>query len=223
MTSFSLRLLAAVCMFADHAGIHLPEPWSTPLRIVGRLAMPLLCFLIGEGIRHTSDRRLYLLRLAAFAVISEPLFDLFRTGHAVDWRHQNAFFTLLLGAAALWLHEESVKQNRAALGLAALIACALLAEIIRADYGLFGVAWIVALAFMRGQPHRRAGLFLLIVGLYSLLMAGPWRLIGLFAGLAIIPISWYGGEPGPKSRAAQFAFYLFYPLHLLGLYWYFWV
>jgi hypothetical protein len=223
MTSFSLRLLAIVCMFADHAGVHLPEPWSAPLRMAGRLAMPLFCFLIGEGMRHTADRKKYLFRLGMFALLSEPAFDLFRTGRLVDWGHQNVFFTLLLGAAALWLYEESVKQKRSVMGLYAVLACACLAELIRADYGLFGVAWIVALAFFRGQPHRRAGVFLLITALYSLLMTGVWRMIGLFAGLAVIPVSMYNGQSGFKSRVIQFAFYAFYPLHLLGLYWWAWI
>jgi len=196
-----------------------------PLRCVGRLAMPLFCFLIGEGMRHTADRRKYLLRLGAFAVLSEPVFDLFRTGRPVGWEHQNVFFTLLLGAAALWLYEEAVKQHRTAYGLCAILACALLAELIRADYGLFGVAWIAALAFLRGQPYKRAGLFLSIAGLYSLLSlpSGQWALIGLCAGLAIVPVSLYNGTPGPRHRILQFAFYAFYPLHLLGLYWYVWV
>jgi len=223
VTSFSLRLLAVVCMFADHVGVHLPEPWSVPLRVVGRLAMPLFCFLIGEGMRHTADRRKYLLRLGMLAVLSEPAFDLFRTGRFIDWGSQNVFFTLLLGAAALWLYEEAIKQRRAALGLYALLACAVFAELIRADYGLFGVAWIAVFAFFRGQPHRRAGMFLFITGLYSLLLGGQWRLIGLFAGLAAIPVSLYSGERGPKHRVLQFAFYAFYPLHLLGLYWWAWV
>ena len=223
VTSFSLRLLAVVCMFADHAGVHLPDPWSVPLRCVGRLAMPLFCFLIGEGMHHTADRRKYLFRLGVFAVLSEPAFDLFRTGRFVDWEHQNVFLTLLLGAAALWLYEEAVKTGRAALGLYALIACGVMAELIRADYGLFGVAWIAVFAFFRGQPHRRASVFLLITGLYSLLMPGRWMLIGLFAGLAIVPASLYNGRHGPKHRALQFAFYLFYPAHLLGLYWWAWV
>jgi hypothetical protein len=95
--------------------------------------------------------------------------------------------------------------------------------LIRADYGLFGVAWIAGLAFFRGQPHRRAGVFLFITALYSLLLPGRWMLIGLFAGLAVVPISLYGGQPGPKHRTLQLSFYLFYPLHLLGLYWWFWI
>ena len=46
------------------------------LRYMGRLAFPIVAFLIAEGCLHTKNLRRYILRLALFAVISEVPFDL---------------------------------------------------------------------------------------------------------------------------------------------------
>ena len=51
MTGFQLKLLAMLAMTADHIGaVFFPE--IPLLRWIGRLAMPVLCFFIGEGLRH---------------------------------------------------------------------------------------------------------------------------------------------------------------------------
>ena len=67
MTGFQLKLLAMLAMTADHIGaVFFPE--IPLLRWIGRLAMPVLCFFIGEGLRHTRSPRRYLLRLTGFDV-----------------------------------------------------------------------------------------------------------------------------------------------------------
>lgn len=56
MTGFQLKLLAMLAMTADHIGaVFFPE--IPLLRWIGRLAMPVLCFFIGEGLRHTRSPR----------------------------------------------------------------------------------------------------------------------------------------------------------------------
>lgn len=60
-------------MLIDHTAVVFGLPmW---LRVIGRLAFPIYCFLITEGIAHTGSPGRYFLRLGIMAVISEPIYD----------------------------------------------------------------------------------------------------------------------------------------------------
>jgi hypothetical protein len=55
-----------------------------------------------EGYTHTSNIKKYASRLIAFAFISEIPFDLAFFGK-IGFEHQNIFFTLFIGLAAIFL------------------------------------------------------------------------------------------------------------------------
>lgn len=71
-----LKIAAMFTMLCDHIGFILvpvnrfPEIYYT-LRIIGRIAFPLFCFMLVEGFINTHSRKNYIIRLALFAVISE--------------------------------------------------------------------------------------------------------------------------------------------------------
>ena len=70
------------------------------LRMIGRIAFPIFCFLLVEGFLHTHNMKKYLTRLIIFAFISDVPFDLAFFGE-IGLRHQNVFFTLAIGILAL--------------------------------------------------------------------------------------------------------------------------
>jgi len=68
-----LKLIACMSMLIDHIGYVL-FPEAELLRIIGRIAMPIFAFFIGEGCLHTRDRKKYFLRLFVLALICQAVY-----------------------------------------------------------------------------------------------------------------------------------------------------
>ena len=201
MTGFQLKLLAMLAMTADHIGaVFFPE--IPLLRWIGRLAMPVLCFFIGEGLRHTRSPRRYLLRLTGFALLSELPFDLAFYG-GIEWGHQNVYFTLTLGLLALW-----AIQSRGMEGWLLALTAALAAELLGCDYGMYGVLLILLLdRFHRARSEQLAAAALLNLAFFGL----QTQTLSLIA----LPLLWlYNGKRGRDDRRLS---YLYYPAHLCVL------
>ena len=81
------------------------------LRIIGRSAFPIFCFLLIEGLLHTSSRGKYLLRLLLFSFLSEIPFNLALFGGLRNANHQNVFFTLTIGLAVIWGMDEILHSD----------------------------------------------------------------------------------------------------------------
>ncbi len=60
----ALKIIAAISMFLDHAGLLL-FPTVAFFRIVGRVSMPIFAFLIAEGCRYTRDKFRHFILIAA--------------------------------------------------------------------------------------------------------------------------------------------------------------
>ena len=201
MTGFQLKLLAMLAMTADHIGaVFFPE--IPLLRWIGRLAMPVLCFFIGEGLRHTRSPRRYLLRLTGFALLSELPFDLAFYG-GIEWGHQNVYFTLALGLLALW-----AIQSRGMEGWLLALTAALAAELLGCDYGMYGVLLILLLdRFHHARSEQLAAAALLNLAFFGL----QTQTLSLIA----LPLLWlYNGKRGRDDRRLS---YLYYPAHLCVL------
>lgn len=213
-----LKTLACVTMLVDHAALLFGgSPW---LRVIGRLAFPIYCFLLTEGIRHTRDVRRYLSRLLFAAIVSEPIYDLVLYPCVGIWQHQNVLWTLALGCAMLWcmtmIHKPVAK-------LAVMLLFALAAQLVRASYGSSGIYMIALFALCRGMPEGKwvlaAGLLVInwLMGSFTVSVFGLDVPVQLFAELALVPIFLYSGEKRTRLKAVSWGFYLFYPAHLLLL------
>ncbi|MBP3894588.1 MAG: hypothetical protein J6D34_11190 [Atopobiaceae bacterium] len=219
LSGSALKVLAVFAMLVDHsAKLVLAHyswftdtlyrfgttdvSWYVLCESFGRIAFPIFCFLLVEGFIHTRDRRRYGASLLLFALVSECAFDLARRITLFDPTYQNVFFTLFvsyLGLCALeGLRDEPLLRAYAVLGLA-LVSMGL-----QCDYGPRGYAMVLMLYALRDEP-------LVKTALGSCITLATWR-----AGLAFIPINLYNGQRGfVRGQVLKYAFYAFYPLHLL--------
>ena len=72
LSSFWLKIVALLTMTIDHVGFMIEdmrglETLSVIFRHIGRLALPLFCFMIAEGAMHTKSFKKYALRLGIMA------------------------------------------------------------------------------------------------------------------------------------------------------------
>lgn len=230
MSGATIKRIAVITMFIDHIGAAFFYVFTSRydgmqefagadviydiLRIIGRIAFPLFCFLLVEGFLHTHSVKRYAVRLLLFALISELPFDLAFFDKVWSTQMQNVFFTLLFGMLAMcslqcsekMQKEQAAPVNRyVAAGWAGAALCILAAEFLRTDYGAMGVVLILMFYILRKQMMLSciAG-----YGAMCFVSAEAW----CFPAFLLIP--WYNGEKG-KSR--KYFFYVFYPAHILLL------
>lgn len=224
MSTFDLKLLAILLMILDHIAAYL-FPDLVGLRIIGRLSFPLFGWLIANGYRHTSNANQYLIRLLIFAFISQIPFALVGNSMSEPLSSLNIFFTLWLGLSTIALLDRfaslPAKVICGSLGVA-------LGWILPVDYGAAGVLSIIAFHLSFKRYWLMFGLQLLIFGLFFTLpllvdlaqipglVVHPVRLWQPLAAASVLLIALYNGR---KGHSMKYLFYLFYPTHLLLLYW----
>lgn len=221
----TLKLIACVTMLIDHVGatlvwnyyLHNPTLelycFYNVLRLIGRIAFPIYCFLLAEGAHYTRNPKKYALRLAVGAALAEIPFDIaFFDG--ITLAHSSVMVTLLLGFGMI----EAMKRVKGFWKIVIILPFYLAAELLGTDYGGLGIEVIALFALTRGMKYEK---LLQLVGLALLLIPGPKWNIGFmyanleaFAVLAVIPIFCYSGKKLSSSKAVQWAFYLFYPVHI---------
>jgi hypothetical protein len=219
----SLKLIAITAMLTDHiAWVFVPffTPAGQTMHIIGRLTAPIMCFFIAEGYRHTHSVKKYMLRLLCFALISQIPFSLAFSGKPFDFTKLNMMFTLLLGLIALWAFD-NIKDN--ILKTIIVVACIIAAS--PADWGAFGVSFILVFGLFRSSFKKQAFFFCLIAAYMIISLAvrnaldnkSPFADIyqaGLFLSLPLLYL--YNGKRG-GFIGSKWLFYVFYPAHLLAI------
>lgn len=201
-------------MLLDHIGATMVRGY--PLRIIGRIAFPIFCYLMAEGAYYTKNSRKYCIRLVIGMLLSELPFDLAFRGKPT-WEYQSVMVTLLLGFVVV----EIIQNTR--YDLVKLLAVGggfALAEWANTDYGGCGVLLVVLFSQTRGKLWLQTVMLVLfswILNSVRVPVLGYDIPIELFSVFAMIPIARYSGRKATSSRAVQWGFYLFYPVHLTVL------
>lgn len=178
------------------------------MRLIGRIAFPIFCFLLVEGFLKTRDVKKYMLRLLGFAFLSEIPFDLAFAGKIFYWEYQNVMFTLLIGVFVMmifrWIENKGLHIGiQLILQIITLAVGMEIAYLMHTDYQAIGVFCILLFYILRDQKVWK-----IIAGC----LAFAWEIT---APLAFVPIAFYNGKRGWNMK---YFFYFFYPVHLLIIY-----
>lgn len=129
LSSFWLKVIAIVSMTCDHLGVMFllyyfdaSHPLVYTLRIIGRLALPLFCFMIYEGVMKTKHFGRYALRLGILAIIIAIALAVMIYGNMGFPNNMgNIFMDLFLGAVGIYF----LKRKEIYLKFIALIPLAI--------------------------------------------------------------------------------------------------
>lgn len=230
-TSMSLHVMAMVFMLCDHLwGTVIPgSDWLT---CIGRISFPIFAFLIVEGYFHTRNLKKYVLRILLFAVVSEIPFNLAMGSSILYPVHQNVLWTYLIAIGLIYLNEKVGEKSlliRALVGCLTVIMGFVLGLLTMVDFYHAGVLTVLTFYFFRQKKWwSYIGQFVCLWYINTELLGGLGYEISIFgetyfflrqglALLALIPIWLYKGRQGYHSKALQYTYYAFYPVHLLIL------
>ena len=228
-----LRLIACICMFIDHAGKML-FPQLTWMRLVGRLAFPLFAYGIAVGAAMTKHPQQYITRVAALALVSQPLYAValghennamyavsfarqplraLYTFYMESWETPSILLPLLLGLLLLLC----IRERKYILALLIYVLCERFSGSL--DYGVGGIRLMVLFYLFLEYP----ALCFAATTAYMLAWATDGRgypLFGIQFGMRIfaVPAVMLASLPiRRKTQMPKAVAYGFYPAHLLVL------
>jgi len=201
-----LKWVAVVTMTVDHIGAVL-YPDLEILRIIGRLAFPIYCYLLLLGVESTRSVKNYLVRLLVFAFISQVPYYV---AHGYEpFESLDIYFTLFFGALSL-------------LNPLLLLLSLVASFFLNFDYGPYGMGLIIATQLLK--DNQKYGVLMIVVLNVLFYFASARQVYSLFAlplilahrnGLLKIERKASGGASYPAWR--KYFFYSYYPVHLTAL------
>lgn len=237
-----LKLIAIAAMTADHIAWAMFPGYTRALlpvlmHILGRITCPIMCYFIAEGYHHTKNIRKYTARLFFFSIISHFAYVFFSAGPG-DWRAYVPFFSgqILNQTSVIWAlawglvmlriaFSETIPDNARAVLI--MLVCLLAFP---SDWSCIASLCILAFGTNRTDFNKQMFWMVFYVGMYAAVYCFSldllYGLIQMAVVLAIPLLRLYNGQLGgsPRgNRMMKWAFYLYYPLHLLVLGWLRWM
>lgn len=229
LSAFELKVLACMFMLIDHIGVML-LPQVGALRVIGRLAYPLFAYFIAEGSRYTKNKLKRFLSVFVLGVLCQIAFVVFAGNGA-----GNILLTFSVSILLIYLlmYTKKMMINSALIGsvylvlfVLSLVAAYYCCELFSLDYGFFGALTpVLVVAFddmgewsdklYRVIDRKSVSFIMLATGLLCIAIFDATMKSQIYSLLSLILLALYNGERGKYSF--KYGFYLFYPLHFLGL------
>lgn len=225
-----LKVIAICAMVCDHIAwgfVDFMTPLGQIMHIIGRFTIPIMCFFVAEGFRHTSSVRGYIRRMTFFWLVAVIPFYLF-FGEMYEYR-QNIIFDLLLGLLMLAvLENKKLKRWQKCILAVGIFGV----SITVGGWIIMPILYILVFYYIRDFKRQVKWFCGLTITLELFLIVAmelnykwhfshyewPWYdkmyLLGFM--LPLLVLKYYNGQKG-KDIIGKYFFYLFYPAHFLVL------
>lgn len=221
LSSDVLKLIAVAAMLIDHiAWAFMPfgSIAGQAMHVIGRIAAPIMCFMVAEGYHKTRDPIRYAKRLGLFALISHIPFVYFETGSLDPIHTTSVIFTLFLGLIALII-QGSPRFEPPVKSVIFLIIC-FVAMI--GDWNAIAVIWIYYFCVFRYDRKAQMKYFSIISAVMitlntvaAIFMGNSWYSNLFQAGVFLaVPLLMNYNGVRKSGKGGKWFFYIFYPTHL---------
>ncbi|WP_046215825.1 TraX family protein [Paenibacillus wulumuqiensis] len=200
-----MQWLAMITMLIDHLGYAFFSD-ERYLRIIGRIAFPIYCYLLVVGYRHTRNVNKYMTRLLIIALVSQ-----FPFMFAFNIENLNVVFTLLIGLLLIMLLDR-IPTKLFPLSIVLAAGFSAIAELLHTDYGAYGILLILIYRYVPGYMMVLAHFALTVI----FVLAGHMSLIQIYSIFSTLLIT-AGTELRPDVRLIappRWLWRAFYPAHL---------
>lgn len=239
LDAYKLKWIAIIGMVLSHmvyAWHDIMPLWlMIPMMASGGLTYPIMGYFVVEGYKHTSNIKLYLLRLFAFGLIAIPFYPL-----VFGTFQLNIMFSIMLSLIMFMLYD---KVNKQFLFWLLLFPLFLIASLF-VDWWIFGLIMMILYYTISNEKARRivpalvgsglftgyiwfgmstlsrflstpgmethAEAFIAQYGDMDYLISCMFMIVGSIC--AVLLLKNYNGERGKR---AKWLFYVAYPLHLI--------
>lgn len=224
-----LKIFAITTMTIDHLawtfwpGYDNKAWWLIVIHFVGRLAAPVMWFMISEGYRYTKNLKKYLLRLLVFAIISHFAYNFCFGISFVPFRNSvlnqtSVIWALFCAVLALYVDDNEKRkfplknwQKTALIMFLCLLA-------FPSDWSCFPVLCTLHIHRNRGNLNRQIRGMLGYISMYVLVWCIAIDAVYGLLQYGIITVwpfmYFYNGSRG-KWNGMKWFFYIFYVGHLI--------
>ena len=225
----TLKLIAAITMLIDHAGLIL-FPKYVIFRIIGRISFPIYAYMIAEGCRYTKHKLKHFLSIFGLGILCQAVFQITTgveyMGILITFSLSVVLIYVLLDFKNQLYHGKLAGKVLAFMLFFLLVLFSvIITERIDFDYGITGVLLpvlltIPALATSENQARNwfarcldsnilRCVLVAISIIGFAYMHNEP---IYLYSLMSVPLLLLYSGKRGKRNM--KYFFYIFYPAHL---------
>lgn len=224
-----LKLAAITAMLADHLastiypGYDNKAWWLIGIHLIGRIAAPVMWFMIAEGYQHTRNLKKYMLRLFVFAVISHFAYNFCFGISFIPFRktvlnQTSVIWALFCATAALYVCDDERRNFVLKKWQKTLLVLVLCLLAFPCDWSCFPVLCTLHIYKNRGNLRKQILGMTAYISMYIIVWCFCIDVVyGLiqFGIILVWPLMhFYNGTRG-RAKWMKWFFYLFYVGHLV--------